>query len=216
MGKEDAARLAVTSGMMRSLLLVSLLVSLINAPALVVVRASAVNTPPVAGLDTLGTSANTAVDAPVVKLLANDTDADGDPLTLVTAGPLSTNGAVVALKGEYVTYSPPKDFIGEDRFTYVITDGQGSNGQGTVVVTIRPAGAPSPNRVSITLTSTGKLLRFTGVPGQAYFFQQTTAVPGSWTTLSPRLVADASGSIEYEDLLNPAPARRFYRTELAP
>jgi parallel beta-helix repeat protein len=99
------------------------------------------NSAPVAVNDT----ADTAADVPVtIDVIANDSDADGDPLQVENFNAASAHGgSVAASDGDHLTYAPAADFIGTDTFTYTATDGQiGSN---TAVVTITVA-APAPNQ----------------------------------------------------------------------
>ena len=73
-----------------------------------------------------------------VDVLANDSDADGDPLTIASVSvPAHGSAAVV---GANVTYTPAADFRGEDSFTYTIVDGRGGSATATVHVTV---GAPN-------------------------------------------------------------------------
>ncbi len=76
-----------------------------------------VNTPPIAGVDALGTIEGVAVNAPVLKLLANDSSPIGGTLSLVAVTTPSTAGATVALNGQFITYTPPAGFFGSDSFT---------------------------------------------------------------------------------------------------
>ena len=93
-------------------------------------RINDIENAPVAGDD----SATTQEDTPVViDLLANDSDPDGDPLTVVLGTP--SNGEVVFENGEYV-YTPDADFNGQDSFTYEVSDGNGGTDQATVTVTV--------------------------------------------------------------------------------
>ena len=75
------------------------------------------NEPPVAN----GDSATTAVDTEVtIDVLANDSDANGDPLT-VTAVVVPLNGsAAISGGGTTITYTPNLGFSGDDSFTYTI------------------------------------------------------------------------------------------------
>ncbi|MEO0428655.1 MAG: Ig-like domain-containing protein [Pseudomonadota bacterium] len=90
------------------------------------------NTPPVATPDSAETDENNAV---TVAVLANDTDDDGDPLTLTGVGSAS-NGTVIANANGTVTYTPALDFVGDDSFSYSISDGNGGTAQGTVSITV--------------------------------------------------------------------------------
>lgn len=69
-------------------------------------------------------------------VLANDTDADGDVLTITA----TTNGAhgTVAITGAGtgLTYDPVQLYFGTDVFTYTIRDGHGGSDTATVLLTI--------------------------------------------------------------------------------
>lgn len=92
------------------------------------------NRPPVAVNDSTLTAQNTAV---TITVLGNDTDPDGDTLTIdsVTQG---TNGAVTKTN-TVVTYTPANGFHGTDSFTYTISDGHGHTASATVTVTVDQA-----------------------------------------------------------------------------
>ncbi len=89
------------------------------------------NNPPVAGDDTALTDEDTPASIPV---LANDTDPDEDPLSIVTA----TDGdfGAVEIDGDDIIYTPNPDWYGTDSFTYIVTDGNGGTDEGLVTVTI--------------------------------------------------------------------------------
>jgi len=73
--------------------------------------------------------------APVtIAVLANDSDPDGNPLTIAAV----TQGAhgTVTISGTTVTYTPAAIFAGIDSFTYTITDGQGGSVTATITVTV--------------------------------------------------------------------------------
>lgn len=67
-------------------------------------------------------------------VLANDAEVDGDPLTITNVSATSSGG-VVQTDGATITYTAPVGFLGEDRFTYTISDG-GSTSNAEVVVTV--------------------------------------------------------------------------------
>jgi hypothetical protein len=68
-----------------------------------------------------------------INVLANDSDPDGDPLT-VTGVTDPPNGTAVNNGDGTVTYTPDCGFFGIDTFDYTISDGQGGTDTGTVTV----------------------------------------------------------------------------------
>ena len=93
------------------------------------------NLPPGLVNDTASVPRNTAVTVPV---LANDSDANGNPLTLL--GVTQTNGTAVLSNGTNVLYTPSTNFMGTTVLTYTVTDGQGATNSAliTISVTNRP------------------------------------------------------------------------------
>jgi len=118
--------------------------TLVSAPDTVMITAT--NRSPTAQDD----SATTAINTPViVNVLANDSDADGDSLSVTAVGQPSQGKAVVNANNT-VTYTPAAAFIGPDSFTYSISDGQGGTASAMVRVTVNPiAGCPAPVITSI-------------------------------------------------------------------
>jgi hypothetical protein len=78
-------------------------------------------------------------------VLANDTDAESDPLSIAQAGAAAgrapSNGTVT-IEGDAVRYTPDPGFAGIDIFDYEVGDGQG--GTDTASVSVR-VGAPEPS-----------------------------------------------------------------------
>jgi hypothetical protein len=56
----------------------------------------------------------------------------------------------------------------------------------------------------------GYVIRFSGVPGSAYWLQRAPGLSGPWTAIGPQ-TAPASGLVEFWDLF-PPPGQGFYRT----
>jgi hypothetical protein len=98
-------------------------------------RAStATNQPPVANTDSATTAQNTAVTLEASTLLANDTDANGDTLSL-TGVSNAVNGSVTFSNGN-VIFTPSTNFTGNASFNYSISDGFGGTSSATVSVAV--------------------------------------------------------------------------------
>ena len=108
-----------------------------TATSTVTVTVNPVNDVPVAGND----NATTPEDSPVtISVLANDTDADGNPLTITAAA--SPNGTVVINPDGTITFTPNPNFNGPTTITYTISDGQGGTAIATVAVNVTPLNDP--------------------------------------------------------------------------
>ncbi len=68
-------------------------------------------------------------------VLANDSDPDGDSLTIVEVSAPSNGQAMIS--GEAVLYTPQAGFVGTDQFTYTVDDGFGGQASAAVTVTVR-------------------------------------------------------------------------------
>lgn len=120
----------------------------LGASALVPLPAFAqtANQPPVAEDDEYSVDAGAPTDLDV---LWNDSDPDGDPLT-ITAVTGPSNGSTM-LAGDVITYTPNAGFTGDDSFTYTISDGNDHSDTATVTVTVE---APSADPVAADDTAT--------------------------------------------------------------
>lgn len=87
------------------------------------------NTPPVAAND----SAFARRTAILIPVLNNDSDADGDALT-ITSVTRPTVGAT-AIEGLQIRFTPPRSWSGSVSFNYTISDGRGGQATATVRVT---------------------------------------------------------------------------------
>ncbi|MEM6314804.1 MAG: tandem-95 repeat protein, partial [Planctomycetota bacterium] len=82
-------------------------------------------------------TAETLIDTPIViDVLDNDSDADGDDLSVagITADPSS--GSVVINPDGTVTYTPNAGFTGDDSFIYALSDGDGPTDTATAFVSV--------------------------------------------------------------------------------
>ena len=92
------------------------------------------NQAPTAVGDSASTTYGTAVVLSASSLLANDTDPDGDLLSLTSVG-AALHGAV-SLSGGKVTFTPSFGYVGAASFNYTISDGAGGSAVATVTVTV--------------------------------------------------------------------------------
>lgn len=100
----------------------------------ITVNITAVNRAPLANNDLVTTKVNTSV---VINVLSNDSDPDGNSISVVTVGAASNGQAVI--NGSQIVYTPATNFIGVDSFTYRIQDSQGLDAVATVTVEVSDA-----------------------------------------------------------------------------
>lgn len=91
------------------------------------------NLNPTAGDDTASTQEDSSVS---IAVLGNDTDPEGQIVSLVSASQPSHGTVSVDTANGSVTYVPTADFHGSDTFTYIITDGNGGIDSAVVTITV--------------------------------------------------------------------------------
>ncbi|MFB6272541.1 MAG: Ig-like domain-containing protein [Salinibacter sp.] len=114
--------------------------------ATVSVTVASDNDPPSASNDTATTQEDTAV---TIDVLSNDSDPDGDPLTVdgVTS---PDHGTASVTADDTITYDPTPNFHGSDSFSYTIRDDDGATDTATVDVTVEAVNdAPTCHDVSL-------------------------------------------------------------------
>ena len=116
------------------------------------------NEPPAPADDTGETISGVPVTIPV---LANDSDPEGDPLSIVAVGTPRDGTAAVTADGE-LRYEPKLGFVGADDFAYTVADGHGGQASARVSVTVDPTGGKNRPPVAVDDRGTvvaGKRLR---------------------------------------------------------
>ncbi|EJG1100396.1 tandem-95 repeat protein [Vibrio parahaemolyticus] len=99
----------------------------------VTVTVTPVNDSPVAVDDTTSIQEDTAV---TIDVLPNDTDVDGDKLSIQSASVPEAQGKVEIVDGKLV-FTPAENFNGDAEITYTVTDGQLAD-EAKVTVTVNP------------------------------------------------------------------------------
>ncbi len=112
-----------------------------TSTATVTVAVASVNDDPVAAAD----NANATVDTPetifAADLLTNDTDVDGDVLTITSVQNAVDGTALLDVNGD-VLFTPDPSFTGQATFEYTASDGNGGSSSATVTVSVNPPNDP--------------------------------------------------------------------------
>ncbi|QCU73106.1 Ig-like domain-containing protein [Pseudoalteromonas distincta] len=125
----------------------------LTATAQVTLSESGVNTFPQANDDQYTLDEDSS--ASLLDVLANDTDADGDTISISNIENTAGEATIVAGK---IQFTPPANFSGEIVLTYTITDGYSTGNEGindrtaSVTITVTPVNdAPTANADSATM-----------------------------------------------------------------
>ena len=191
------------------------------------------NQPPVAVDDADTTEQDTPV---TVSVLSNDSDPDGDTLTVTGATVPAAQGTVVINPDGTLTFTPAAGFTGTATITYTIDDGNGDTDTADVVITVTPSigdvyyearglvagepfnwaiGSPEGNvtvkRADGTIVGTGASGTLT-VPaidsGETYFIVDDTTIASTWNMPNANDASHAAGEIH---IVNGLISSLFYR-----
>lgn len=174
--------------------------------ATVSITVKAANDKPNAQDDKVSTREDSPIS--VIDVLTNDTDKDGDSLS-VTAVTQGKNGSVAVNTDNTLSYTPKANFNGNDSFTYTVCDGKGGTDKATVNVRVKEVNdAPKTNdsnvttqedkKVSINLTSKdkdGDLLSYSVVKGPSH---GTLSGTGPKLIYTPKANFSGSDSITFK------------------
>jgi len=133
--------------------------------ATVTINVAPVNDAPVANTDSYTTNMNTALIVPAATgVLNNDTDIDGDPLTVFTIITGPANGSLILNADGSFTYTPNMGYSGPDSFSYQASDGTANSNTATVNLTVN---------AGMTFLGTPGDDNLTGGPADDLFFATT-------------------------------------------
>jgi hypothetical protein len=171
-----------------------------------------INLPPDPSANVLTRVGERSAKLATKSLIADDSDPEGDALTLVSVATLSSLSHTVAVQDGFAIYQATSGFSGSDTFTYVVADAWGDASVGSVLVT--PQGvsaAPSLNLVSQNLASGTLTLQFAGLPGLTYRIQGTDSLsPANWADLGD-VATSSIGLVVFEDTSAAEHPTRYYR-----
>ncbi|MDF1736780.1 MAG: tandem-95 repeat protein, partial [Minwuia sp.] len=129
-----------------------------------------------------------------INVLANDTDVDGDPLSVSAAS--AVNGTVVIGADGSLTYTGNADFSGSDTISYTIDDGNGGTDTAEVAVTVNavndaPVALDDTLRAFEDITATINVLdNDTDPEGDGLTVTEATAENGT-------VIINANGTLTY-------------------
>ena len=171
-----------------------------TSTATVTINVAPVNDPPVATNDgPLSTNEDTTLTG--ISVLPNDTDIDGDPLTVTGASVPSNQGTVTVNPDGTLDFTPAANFNGLATISYTISDGHGGTANATVTINVAPVNDPpvatgdqggSPDGQPVTLTPLandsdleGDPLTITQIGGTAITPGGSVDLPSGVVTLNP-------------------------------
>ncbi|MBN9185468.1 MAG: tandem-95 repeat protein, partial [Microbacterium sp.] len=164
-------------------------------------KRSAKNTPPIANDDSYGVRPGRTTILPV---LDNDTDADGDVLTVsVPDGDPRVGKLQTINNGSGLQIAVPEDATGAASFRYTVDDGRQGTASATVQLAVHPwnvNGAPKQKRVTALTIESGGVLTYNVLSdwidpdGDNLFLTSAQAAPGDEAEVS------SDGRITYRAL----------------
>ena len=174
-----------------------------------------INRRPVLGPDTVVTVVNAPVTTSLTRLLANDSDPDGDE-SFLTEVPAETveHGTLTVVDGELI-YTPPPGFAGVDAFDYTVEDVRG--GRATGRVTLKVLAEKKLAIDSVTAVDPAAALErpddvvvhSTALPGRTYLVEASGDLV-AWEPLG-LATANEAGLLRFMDSGGIRQPIRFYR-----
>jgi hypothetical protein len=178
-----------------------------TATATATVTVTAVNDPPAAGANSYTVEANTT--AATFTVLANDTDIDGDTLTITDLS-ATDNGGTVSVSDSALSYSPALNFFGTESFSYTISDGNGATATASVTVTVvdnNTAPIATADAVTVPMNDTGNIISVCA--------NDSDPDAGDTVTVAGLGIPDRGGSVSLatSQTVNYSPAANYTGTE---
>jgi hypothetical protein len=100
------------------------------------VTVNAVNDAPIANSDSGSCKKTATCSLYIPSLLANDSDPDGNVLSLYSFGSASNMGGKITRNGNYLYYTPSASVGSSDYFSYTVADGQGAYATSRIFITV--------------------------------------------------------------------------------
>ena len=141
--------------------------------------------------------ATTDEDTPVViNVLSNDTDPEGDVLTVVDASE-PANGTVVINPDGTVTYTPNAGFTGQDTFEYTVEDAGGNYSSAVVFVQVGEGDLPPVATDDADTTDVDTPVVITVLGNDSDPEGEALTVTDTTEPLNGSVVINADGTVTY-------------------
>ena len=179
-----------------------------TTPNTLTLTVTGTNDAPVANAEVITVAEDTQTGGNV---LVNDTDVEGDTLSVTTTGTFTTanGGSLLLLSDGNLSYTPAANFTGTDRFDYTVSDGQGGTDTATVTFNVTPVNdAPVANAEVITVAEDGTtggnvLVNDTDIDGDTLSVLTTSTFAAPFTTANGgSLVLLSDGNLSYTPAAN--------------
>ncbi|MCL1059490.1 tandem-95 repeat protein [Shewanella gelidimarina] len=159
------------------------------------------NTQPIANLDTITMLADTQV---IIDVLANDTDDDNDPLTIIN---VSANIGQVSIQDDKLSYTSPAPYLGQVIVNYTVDDNKGGTAFAKVKIEVIANTSPIANDDQASTTDKDDividaLLNDTDIDNQALKITQAEAEVGTVTITNNQLLYSPKAGFDGLDIIN--------------
>lgn len=131
----------------------------------------------------------------VIDVLGNDSDPDGDPLTVTSAS--ADHGTVDINDDGTLTYTPDPDWNGTDTINYTITDTAGNEASSTVTVEVAPVNDDPVANPDTAATVTGTSVVIAPLANDTDVDGDTLAVLGTPTSANGTVAVNDDGTITF-------------------
>ena len=168
---------------------------LIDTATVTVTVADVPNQNPVANDDSATTLENQAIS---INVVFNDSDPDGDSLSINQFSAESANGGQIVRAGNALRYTPAAGFIGTDTFSYTVGDGNGGTDTATVTVNVLDGNRAPVAVEDFATTNIGTPITINVVANDSDADNDPLSISGfEATTASGGTIAQNANGLEY-------------------
>ncbi|MBN1700092.1 MAG: tandem-95 repeat protein, partial [Spirochaetales bacterium] len=140
-----------------------------------------------------------------IDVLANDSDPDGDTLTIASVG-TPAHGSAEISEGT-ILYIPAADYYGSDTFTYTISDGNGGTDSATVTVTIESINDPP-------IAVTDEVETYEDTPITIDVLANDSDPDGGTLSIAGFSAPENGSAVMNENMIEYTPNQDFYGTDI--